>query len=126
MVKEERNNMKYPSTFKKLRSYFDKDKDYFIRLCQATKDNWKQSLVLFIGLTCLFTVILLYLNVVVIGANVFIVSFLAIFAVMVIAWWRINRKVKAKKVVRISSTLHFAPSPFEVPRQKISMASPKL
>jgi len=32
------------------------------------------------------------------------------------------------KVVRISSTLHFAPSPLdlEVSRQKISMASPKL
>ena len=30
------------------------------------------------------------------------------------------------KVVRISSTLHFAPSPLEVSPQIISMASPKL
>jgi len=85
---------------RRLRSFLDKDKDYFIRLWQGVRNYWKQSLVQLIGLFCLFAVILLYLYFGLIDTKVFISLWIGLWVVILIAWWRINRKVKAERVVQ--------------------------
>ena len=48
----------------------DNDKDYFARLYRGVKDNLQQSLIVLVGLACLCTVTLLYLEAKVIDAKV--------------------------------------------------------
>ena len=113
MIKKEKTDMKYPSTLRKLRSCFDKDKGYFIRLWQTTKGDWKRSLVIFVGLMCLFALMLLYLYSQLIGTIIFEASWVVVWIIMAIALLLINRNAKVKKTVPRKfdpmslGTLHF-------------------
>lgn len=62
----------------------DNDKDYFARIWRGIKDDWKQSLTVIIGLTCLFTVTLLYLQAKLVDAKIWAVSFIVVVVVMTI------------------------------------------
>ncbi len=75
---------------------FDKDKDFFIKLWQTTRDNWKQNSLLSLGLICLFAALLLFLY----GRQLVAAVFGVLgFAMWVIALWRVSRKVASKKVI---------------------------
>jgi hypothetical protein len=79
----------------------DNDKDYFARLWRDVKDNWQQSLIVLIGLTCLFTVTLLYLEAKVIDGKVWQASFVVVSALMAtLLSMRRHRKTKVKKVIK--------------------------
>lgn len=79
----------------------DNDKDYFARLWRGVKDDWQQSLIVFIGLTCLFTVTLLYLEAKVIDARLYGAIFIVVSALMVtLLQMRRQKKTRVKKVIQ--------------------------
>jgi hypothetical protein len=80
----------------------DNDKDYFARLRREVKDNRQQSSIVFIGLMCLFTVILLYVEAKVIDVKVFSASFIVVSVLMMamLLSMRRHRKPKVKKVIQ--------------------------
>ena len=81
----------------------DNDKDYFARLWRDVRDNWQQSLIVLIGLTCLFTVTLLYLEAEVIDAKVWQASVVVVAALMAALssmQRRRHRKAEVKKVIQ--------------------------
>lgn len=59
-------------------------REYFREFWPDTKKNWKQNLVVLVGLVCLITVTLLYLNLKVIGVVVWAASVAAIMIVMLV------------------------------------------
>jgi hypothetical protein len=79
----------------------DKDKEYFVGLWRAVKGNWKQNLVVLIGLACLLTVTLLSLEAKVIDAKVWEASVVVVMAIMAILLrHRIRRRAEVEKVVQ--------------------------
>lgn len=79
----------------------DNDKDYFAGLWRGVKDDWQWSLIVLIGLTCLFTVTLLYLEANAIDAKVWGVSFVIVSTLMLtLLQMRRRRKTRVKKVIQ--------------------------
>ena len=81
----------------------DNDKNYFARLWRDVKNDWPQSLIVLIALTCLFTVTLLYLEAKVINVKVLQASLVVVVVSAFIAMslsMRRHRKAKVKKVIQ--------------------------
>jgi hypothetical protein len=80
----------------------DRDKEYFVKLWRAVTKNWKQSLVIFIGLVCLLAVTLLYIEVKVVDTKIWQASSVVVVMVMAILLLRlrVRRRAKVEKVVK--------------------------
>jgi len=79
----------------------DEDKDYFAGLWRDLKDNWQQSLIVLIGLACLFIVTLLYLEAKVIDTKVWQAVVVVVSGLMAaLLSPRRRRKAGVKKVVQ--------------------------
>jgi len=74
-------------------------REYFRGLWQDIKKNWKQNLVVLVGLACLLAVTLLYLKLKVIDVTVWAASLAAIMIVMLVTAILLRRR-KHRKVVR--------------------------
>jgi hypothetical protein len=85
--------------------FFDKDKEYFVRLCQTTKEKWKQTVVITVGMVALLVVLFLNLFTSLVNDWILAALWLAIWALIVVAWQRINKKPEVKKV----TTYNFNP-----------------
>jgi len=109
VTKEGMRNIKRPLLPGMEQSWFDKDKDYFGRLCRTTRAHWRRDWLLSLGLICLCAALQLYLHVKLIAAVIFFASGL----VMWVKWW-VTRRAKAKKPIPLDfdpislGTLHFA------------------
>jgi len=79
----------------------DNDKHYFSRLWRTLKDDWQQSLIVLIGLACLFTVTLLYLEAKTIDAKVYGAVFVVVSTLMAaLLQMRRKKKTRVKRVIQ--------------------------
>jgi hypothetical protein len=79
----------------------NKDKEYFAGLWRSAKLNWKQSLVVLIGLVCSLTVTLFYIEAKVIDAKVWEASVVVIMVVMAILLrHQIRRRAEVERVAQ--------------------------
>ncbi len=85
--------------------FFDKDKEYFIKLWQTTKEKWKQTVVITVGMVALLVVLFLNLFTSLVNDWILAALWLAIWALIMFALLRINKKPKVKKV----TTYNFNP-----------------
>ena len=85
--------------------FFDKDKEYFVRLWQTTKEKWKQTIVITVGMLALLVVLFLNLFTSLVNDWILAALWLAIWALIMFVWQRINKKPRVKKV----TTYNFNP-----------------
>lgn len=85
--------------------FFDKDKEYFVKLWQTTKEKWKQTVVITVGMVALLVVLFLNLFTSLVNDWILAGLWLAIWALIVFALQRINKKPNVKKV----TTYNFNP-----------------
>lgn len=85
--------------------FFDKDKKYFIKLWQTTKKEWKQTIVITVGMVALLVVLFLNLFTNLVTGWILAALWFAIWALVMIARQRINKKPRVRKV----TTYNFNP-----------------
>ena len=80
--------------------FFDKDKEYFINLWQTMKAKWQETVVLSVGLVCLLVVFSLNIFTGLVSDWLLIILCVVIVPLMAIAWQRIHKRPKGKKVTK--------------------------
>jgi len=85
--------------------FFDKDKEYFVKLWQTTKEKWKQTVVITVGMVALLVVLFLNLFTSLVNDWIFAGLWLVTWTLIVFALQRINKKPNVKKV----TTYNFNP-----------------
>jgi hypothetical protein len=80
------------------KSFFDKDKRYFTKLWQTTKEKWKQTVVITVGMVALLVVLILNLFTTFVTDWLFAALWIVIWAIILFVWQRVNKRhPKVKK-----------------------------
>ncbi len=80
--------------------FFDKDKDYFVKLWQTIKAKWQETVVLSVGLVCLLVLFSLNIFTTLVNSWLLLILCLVIVFFMVLAWQRNHKKAKTDKVAK--------------------------
>ncbi len=86
--------------------FFDKDKEYFVKLRQTTKEKWKQTVIITVGMVALLVVLFLNLFTTLVKDWLFAVLWIVIWVIIVFVLQRINKR---KPEVKKDTTHNFNP-----------------